>query len=113
MKRIHLKRNNRKTPFHVKLISLKLVLLLAFGSMLALEYLHLKVNEIRLGYDISTNKKIETELRIKNNIIHAEYMKFKSPSRIGKIASDMGFIFPTLEDVIYIDQTTVVGEKHE
>lgn len=113
MKRIHLRRNNRKTPFHIKLVSLKLALLLTLGSMLALGYIHLKVNEIKLGYDISASKKIESELRNKNNIIHAKYMKFKSPTRIGKIASDLGFKFPTLEDVIYIDQATVVGEKHE
>ncbi len=38
-------------------------------------------------------------------------MKLKSPKRVEKIARELGFKFPTQDDVIYIEQPTVVGEN--
>ncbi len=78
---------------------------------LALVYVRIKVETIKLGYDISTNKKQEEETLKKNLALQAEFMALKSPTRIEYLARGLGFKFPTQEDVIYIKENTVVGER--
>jgi hypothetical protein len=38
-------------------------------------------------------------------------MKLKSPERVESIAEELGFRFPTQEDLIYIEEKTVIGER--
>ena len=78
---------------------------------LSLVYVRIKVETIKLGYDISTNKKQEEETLKKNLALQAEFMGLKSPTRIEYLARGLGFKFPTQEDVIYIKESTVVGER--
>ncbi|MER3446422.1 MAG: hypothetical protein C4291_06025 [Candidatus Dadabacteria bacterium] len=78
---------------------------------LALLYVRIKVEAIKLGYDISVNKKQEEEALSKNLALQAEFMELKSPTRIEYLARSLGFKFPTQEDVIYIKEKTVIGER--
>ncbi|MCH8029908.1 MAG: hypothetical protein IH874_08265 [Candidatus Dadabacteria bacterium] len=93
--------------------SKKIIILIVLAVFVALGYIHLKVEEIKLGYGISENKRKEERLIRENQIMLSEYMNLKRPSRISKIALDMGYKFPTQEDVIYTDQITIIGEGNE
>jgi hypothetical protein len=86
---------------------------LAVGFLVALGYLRIKGEEMRLSYEISFYKRTEETLTRDNRILSATYMTLKRPSRIGELAEKMGFKFPTQEDVIFIDETTLVGERNE
>ncbi len=78
---------------------------------LALVYVRIKVETIKLGYDISMNKRQEEEALKENLALQAEFMELKSPTRIEELAHGLGFKFPTQEDVIYIKDNTVIGER--
>jgi cell division protein FtsL len=78
---------------------------------LALIYVRIKVETIKLGYDISASKRQEEEALKENLALQAEFMELKSPTRIEYLARGLGFKFPTQEDVIYIKENTVVGER--
>lgn len=100
------KSNLDKTFFSARFL-IPVVLVLC----LALVYVHIKVETIKLGYDISANKKQEDEVLKENLTLQAEFIELKSPTRIEYLARDLGFKFPTQEDVIYIKESTVVGER--
>jgi cell division protein FtsL len=78
---------------------------------MALVYVRVKVETIKLGYDISANKKQEEEALRENFALQAKFMELKSPPRIEYLASGLGFKFPTQEDVIYLKENTIVGER--
>lgn len=90
-----------------------LLVLLSIGFLIALGYLRIKGEEIRLYYEISAYKRTEESLARDNHTLSATYMTLKRPSRIGELAEKMGFKFPTQEDVIFIDEATLVGERNE
>ncbi len=100
------KSNLDKTFFSAKFLIPVLLLL-----CVALVYVRIKVETIKLGYDISANRKKEEEALKENLFLQAEFLELKSPVRIEAIARNRGFRFPTQEDVIYIKQNTVVGER--
>jgi cell division protein FtsL len=104
-------RRKRKLNIDRSFLSKRFMIFALLALGLALAYVHIKFEETKLGYDISTNNKKEKEISRENLILQAEFIKLKSPERIESIARELGFKFPTQEDVIYVEETTVVGEK--
>jgi cell division protein FtsL len=104
--RIKGKSNSNKDIFSLRLFFLCLLII-----CIALLYVRIKVETIKFGYEISANKKKEVELLKENHLLHAQCMELKSPARIEDIAREYGFRFPTQEDVIYIKEKTVIGER--
>lgn len=89
-------------------------ILLVMAVALALGYVHLKAEETRLSYEIWENQKVQESLTKETAVLEADYQRLLRPTRIASMAGKSGFKFPTLEDVIYIDQQkTVVGERNE
>ncbi len=91
--------------------STKFLMISLLAVCIALLYITIKVEAVKIGYQISSNKKKEEEVLKQNLILRAEFMKLKSPERVERIAEDLGFRFPTQEDLIYIEHKTVVGER--
>ncbi|MGQ0793933.1 MAG: hypothetical protein ACT4NX_07600 [Deltaproteobacteria bacterium] len=76
-----------------------------------LAYVHIKFEQTRLGYEISANNGREKDVSGEALFLKAEIIKLKSPARVEDIARGMGFKFPTQQDVIYIEEQTVVGDR--
>jgi cell division protein FtsL len=93
------------------IFSSKFLAVSLFAVFFALVYITIKVEAVKTGYEISANKSIEEETLRQNLILRAEFMKLKSPERVEHIAEEMGFRFPTQEDIIYIEENTVIGER--
>lgn len=93
------------------IFSTKFLMLSVLTVCFALLYITIKVEAVKVGYEISSNKGKEEETLKQNLILRAEFMKLKSPERIESIAEGLGFRFPTQEDLIYIEENTVVGER--
>lgn len=89
----------------------RIVFFLLVSLLLALAYLKLKNEQMKLGYRISQNKELQRKLERDNAALSARYVELSSPLRLGRLGRQMGFRYPTQEDVIYIEQTTVVGER--
>ncbi len=93
------------------IFSTKFLMLSLFAVCFALLYITIKVEAVKIGYEISANKNKEEETLKQNLILGAEFMKLKSPERVEGIAEGLGFRFPTQEDLIYIEENTVIGER--
>lgn len=104
-------RRNRKSKMEKLIYSTRFIILVLLVIGLALGYVRIRFEETKIGYDISINKKIEKEILSEKRFLKADYVKLKSPERVERIARDLGFKFPTQEDVIFIEQPTVVGEN--
>lgn len=102
-------RRKRKSKMENLIYSTRFIILVLLVLGLALGYVRIRFEETKIGYDISINKQIEKEILSEERFLKADYMKLKSPKRVEKIARDLGFKFPTQEDVIFIEQPTVVG----
>ena len=71
----------------------------------------LKVRDNVIGVLEVVNKKTEDEIIDQKSFLEAEYMTLRSPQRIEDLARELGFKYPTQDDVFYIEHATVVGEK--
>lgn len=93
-----------------KIASVKLIVILLIALVCSLGYVRIKAEQIRLGYEISSNSLVERDLIRKRQNLQALYIQLKSPERLEYIARNRGFKFPTQNDVIFVEQpTTVVG----
>ncbi len=92
-----------------QLTSKESLLLFFFIMAFCLCYINIKVEQIRLGYQLSENSKKQTELLKEREKLQALYTSLKAPDRMEKVANTLGFRFPTPNDVIYVEKTTVVG----
>ena len=92
-------------------ISTGFVILVIVAVALALFYVRFKVEDLRVGYEISRNNKHMNELLREKRILQSEFMQEKSPDRLEKIALQMGFKYPTQEDVIYIEKNAVADSE--
>jgi Cell division protein FtsL. len=108
---ISIVKTRRKSNLDKVLLSSRFLILVCLAVLTALAYVHIKVEEIKLGYDISANRRQEEKTIKESLLLKAELMRLKSPARIEEIAREIGFQFPTQEDVIYIEERTVVGER--
>lgn len=77
----------------------------------SLIYVRVKIEQVKVGYEISKNKKIEQELIQEKQLAQADLMKFKSIERLEPYAKNMGFKFPTQNDVVFIDKVAIVGKR--
>ena len=93
------------------ILSLGLLVLILIAVGLSLVYVRIKVEELSLGYEISRNKKITQDLLKENRTLQSDFMKLKSPEKLERTAVELGFKFPTQEDIIYIEKNKVVGNK--
>lgn len=76
-----------------------------------LAYVSIKIEQVKTGYSISENKKIEDSLLKQKQTYRAELMKLKSPDRLEISAMKMGFKIPTYEDVVFVERATLVGKR--
>jgi cell division protein FtsL len=95
---------NKKTP-------LKTMVLLVIISVISILYVRIKVEHVKIGYEISRNNKLEKSLIQERQDLRAEFMKLKSPERLTLIADKLGFKYPTQNDIFYIEKATIVGKK--
>lgn len=87
------------------------IILFLFIVTFSLGLVSVKVKQIKVGYSISENSKLEKTLIQKKQNLRAEYMHLRSPERMEYIAENMGFKFPTQNDVIFVETSTVVGNR--
>lgn len=95
---------NKKTP-------VKTIVLLVIISVISILYVRIKVEHVRIGYEISRNNKMEKSLIKERQDLRAQFMKLKSPERLELIADKLGFKYPTQNDIFYIEKATIVGKK--
>ena len=95
---------NKKTP-------VKSIILLVIISVISILYVRIKVEHVRIGYEISRNNKLEKSLIQGRQDQRAKFMKLKSPERLELIADKLGFKYPTQNDIFYIEKATIVGQK--
>jgi cell division protein FtsL len=93
------------------IFSTKFVIFVVFTIMLFLGYLRISLEGTKFGYEIAVNKKMEDEIKDERSVLEAEYMRLKSPQRIENLARELGFKYPTQDDVLYMEHATIVGEK--
>lgn len=93
------------------ILSIGLIVLILIAVGLSLVYVRIKVEELSLGYEISRNKKKTQDLLKENRTLQSDFMKLKSPQRLEQMAVELGFKFPTQQDIIYIEKNKVVGNK--
>lgn len=101
-----MRKKNKKSSFSALTVvgfSIFLVFLLA--------YVGVKIEQVKTGYEISENKKIEEGLMKDKQTYIAELMKLKSPDRLEVSAKRLGFKLPTHEDVVYVERATLVGKR--
>ena len=95
---------NKKTP-------LKTIILLVIILIISILYVRIKLEHIKIGYEMSRNNKLEKSLIQKRQDLRAKFMKLKSPERLELIADKLGFKYPTQNDIFYIEKATIVGKK--
>jgi len=93
------------------ILSIGLIVLILVAVGLSLVYVRIKVEELSLGYEISRNKKKTQDLLKENRTLQSDFMKLKSPQKLEQMAIELGFKFPTQQDIIYIEKNKVVGNK--
>ena len=92
-----------------ELLKTEYIILFLIIVFFSLGFVRVKVEQIKVGYEISENSKLEKELLQKKQNLKAEYMQLKSPERMEYLAENLGFKFPTQDDVIFVETATVVG----
>ena len=92
------------------ILSTGMIVLILIVVGLSLVYVRIKVEELSLGYEISRNKKKTEDLLKENRMLQSDFMKLKSPEKLEKSAIELGFKFPTQEDIIFIEKNKVVGK---
>ena len=89
----------------------KTIVLLVIISVISILYVRIKVEHVKIGYEISRNNKLEKSLIKERQDLRAQFMKLKSPERLELIADKLGFKYPTQNDIFYIEKATLVGQK--
>jgi len=92
------------------ILSTGIIVLILIVVGLSLVYVRIKAEELSLGYEISRNKKKTEDLLKENRMLQSDFMKLKSPEKLEKSAIELGFKFPTQEDIIFIEKNKVVGK---
>ena len=102
---------NRKKTKKENSFSLFTTFIFILFLVISLSYVRLKIEQIKVGYEISKNKKTEQKLLQEKQLARANLMQFKSLDRLEPYAKNMGFKFPTQNDVVFIDKVAVVGKR--
>lgn len=93
-----------------KAVSWGLILLVALALTIALGYIRIKAEGIRLGYEISWNRKDTKELLKQNEMLRSDFMKAISAESLEETALELGFKFPTQEDIVFVEQKQILTE---
>lgn len=93
------------------IFSFRFIFLVVLIIVLFLGYIRISLEGTKLGYEISANKKAEDEMIDEKSYLESRYMALRSPRRIEDLARELGFKYPTQDDVFFIEHATVVGEK--
>ena len=110
MKNLKKLRKKEKTKSGGFTLSTGMIIIIVLSILLSLVYVRIKVEEISLGYEISRNKKKTEDLLKENRILNSDFMKLTSHEKLEQTATELGFKFPTQEDIIYIEENRVVGK---
>lgn len=110
MAKLKLTKRKQKKSSGNFMLSTGMIVLILIAVGLSLIYVRIKVEELSLGYEISRNKKKTEELLKENRILQSDFMKLTSPEKLEPLATELGFKFPTQEDIIYIEKNKVVGK---
>lgn len=92
-------------------ISTGFVIIVLIAVALALFYVRFKVEELRIGYEISRNNKQTKDLFKEQRILESEFMRAKSPEKLEKLALELGFKYPTQEDIIFLEEKPYAGTR--
>lgn len=110
-----MKKNKRNTKIvanmRMDMLRTEYIVLLLITILFSLSLVSVKVEQIRIGYEISENSKLEKALIQKKQNLRAEYMQLRSTERMEYLAENMGFKFPTQDDVIFVETSTFVGNR--
>lgn len=101
--------NRQKVKSEKTVVSTGFIILVVIAVAIALFYVRFKVEELRIGYEISRNNRQTKELLKEKRILHSRYMSAMSPDRLEKVALEMGFKYPTQEDIIYTEEKPARG----
>ena len=93
-----------------KAVSWGLILLVVAALVIALGYIRIKAEGIRLGYEISWNRKDTKELLKENEMLRSEFMKAISAESLEETAIELGFKFPTQEDIVFVEQKQILTD---
>jgi len=104
-------RKKERKQFGSSILSTGMIVLILIAIGLSLVYIRIKVEELSLGYEISRNKKKTEDLLKENRTLQSDFMTLKSPEKLEKSATQLGFKFPTQKDIIYIEKNKVVGKE--
>jgi len=104
-------RKQSKNKSNNIVIRTEYIILFLIVVFFSLGFVRLKAEQLRVGYEISSNSKLEQQLLQKKQNLKAEYMQLKSPERLEYLANNLGFKFPTQDDVIFVEKATVVGNR--
>lgn len=87
------------------------IILIIIAVVVALFYVRIKVEAIRLGYELNRNKKVNIEYEKEKQMLRSELNGLKSPDNMEKLAVEYGFKFPTQEDIIYVEQRKITKNQ--
>lgn len=103
--------SRQKVKSEKTVVSTGFVIIVLIAVALALFYVRFKVEELRIGYEISRNNKQTKELLKEQRILRSEFMRAKSPDKLEKLALELGFKYPTQEDIIFLQEKPYVGTR--
>lgn len=106
-KKFEMKRQNQKP----KKLSLKSIIFILITLTLSLGYVRIKLEQIKIGYVISENNKVEKFLVQEREMLRAKFTELKSPKKLESLAENLGFKFPTQDDIFFVEKATIVGYR--
>lgn len=92
---------------YIALLTMFIVLIM--GILIA--FVKIKVDHVDLGYAISENTKREKSLVQERQKLRAELSNLQSPHKLEIIANNLGFRFPTQNDIFYMERATIISNR--
>ncbi len=86
-----------------------LTIVLTLGFSMA--FVKIKVDQIDTGYAISENTEREKSLVQERQKLRARLSNLQSPYKLEIIASNLGFRFPTQNDIFYMERATIISNR--
>lgn len=78
------------------------IVLIAIFAIMGMFYVWIAMESIKLGYDINRLNAVKAELEHKHKKLLIKKTALSSPSRIYKLAKEMGFIYPKEGEIIMV-----------
>lgn len=77
----------------------------------AITFVKLRVDQLDVGYTISENTKREKSLVQERQKLRAELSNLQSPHKLEIIANNLGFKYPSQNDIFYMERATIVSHR--